>query len=230
MMIRKLNLLVLITTVFSLSGHNLYLNENSYCIGAWDVPTKASIPLIYQGEIIKVTNGTFCTKMPRYQNSIAYLFVDVKYIKFDSDGNNVVGLYLDPITPGYEYYQLSKAYAQTNSMQPRRFTWNVNQCELPLKNDSANIRQIPNNTIIIPVISEFFEHTASGSITFDVADWDTSTSLIKLPKPLFKKDCTTTLENELNEVYCALPTLKVIHSPQELITRRADKVEVSFVR
>ncbi|HJM68788.1 MAG TPA: hypothetical protein QGF02_02465 [Candidatus Babeliales bacterium] len=229
-MMNKLNFLAGIIAIFSLSGHSLYLNENNYCIGTWDVPTQESIPLIYQGEIIKVTNGTFCTKMPRYQNSIAYLFVDIKYIKFDSDGNNVEGLYLDQSAPSYEYYQLSKAYAQTAHLQPRRFTWNVTQAELPLKKGYTHTRQIPSNVIIVPVTSDFFEHTTSGGIAFDIADWNASTSLLKLPKPIFKKTCKATLEDELDEVYCALPTLKVIHSPQELITRRADKVEVSFVR
>ena len=223
-------LFILLIGCFSLCANNLYLNENNYCIGTWDVPTSQSIPLIYQGEIVKVTNGTFCTKMSRLQKNIAFLFIDIKYIKFDSEGNNVSTLYIDPNTPEYEYYRLSKVYAPQNYKSlESRFTWRINQDELPVKKNTS-LREIPSNTIIVPLPSTFFEHTNLGGIKFKVDDWNASKNLIRLPNPIFDKNSTTDLENEINEVYCALPTLKVIHSPQEMITLRADKVEVSFVK
>jgi len=210
-------------------GDNLYLCENNYCVGTWEAPTTQSIPLIYQGEIIKVTNGTFCAKMPRYQTQICYLFIDVKYIKCDTDGNNISGLVLDSQTPGYEFYILSKAYK--NSSQPKgRFTWNIQQGELPFKQGSTSVYEIPEQTIIVPINSDYFEHHDRGSMDFSTPDWVGSNHLIKLPNPRFKKNCSSMLDREINQIYCALPMFKVMHSPQEFVTRHAGQVKVEFVR
>lgn len=226
MNIRSFLMFLVSATSFTLALGGSF-SEDHYCVGSWNIPGNQSVPLIYEGEIVKVSKGTFCTKLHKSLGSIGYLFVDIKYIKFESEGNNVQGLYLAEDAPEYEYYVANKAFVQQNY---DNITWQVYQSTLPLKDGSQTTRKVPNNTIIVPINSNFFKRGENGTLMFDIPVSDIRRNLLKLPNPIFVEQSSDKLQDEIVKVYCRLPEFKAMHSSQEQVVRRADLVEVSMIR
>lgn len=210
--------------------------QNIVCVGAWNSPCSIeNLPLIFQGEIIKNIDGAFSFKLPIEQQAIGLLFVDIQYLRFEMDGNNVTGLKIAPNTPGYEFYILSKDFEDTinESFIIRKFIWYTEQQELPLtKHHQTYCREIPLFTLIIPISGSLFEHDATGKMVFATPTWDPKKQFVQLPLPTFLTDESTIkkLQKAILNVFCALPDLRPIHNPQEEIVRTAGPIEVSFVK
>jgi hypothetical protein len=230
-----LGLFVFYTNLYVSPLAATHSDESMVCIGSWNIPQKVkNFPLIFQGEIIENEEGMFCFNIPMHQTALGMLFIDIKYVRFEMKGNTVTGIKIADETPEYKFFIFYKSLCNSDPLKPflKRFTWKIEQQELPVISlpGKKPFHEIPLFTIIVPLSPSFFEHDSQKNMIFSQESWDLTKQFMKLPAPSFTKNNETKLQKAVEASFLAIPDLRPINTTQEKIVRKAGPITVSYVK
>lgn len=184
--------------------------------------------VLYQGQIIKPSEGFFVFKNITLFQPVILLFIDPDEISVSSNENTV--WYLTTTTKAsYQAFEcaLTPQFDGTVS-----FYWVVREAKLPASFDEDNPEKliIPYNTLIIPLAPCYYQCDENGKILFEIKKIKCHTVTIDFPTPLGVIPESDTIKRMVQKANMALINLRPIHAEQEAFHVRRDYLRVTLLK
>lgn len=194
-------------------------------VGALEIPLKDAdaqqLFLYYDGNLVRVSDGVYCFKEQRDLQKLNILFVSPTLIRYANDENTICHLTLTD-DASYDLYQL-KRMASLWECSKTSSGWSIKDKTIQKKVISGHERfVVPEHTLIIPLVSSFFEKNHDRVAFTYQAGSDTKT-IIRLPSPKVAKNLDVQqLKEALVQAHVCIMNLKSGHAEPDKQCVRMD--------
>ena len=187
-------------------------------VGALEIPLKSTeaqqLFLYYNGALVRVNGGIYCFKEDRDLKKLNILFVSPALISYVNDENTICHLTLADDAQ-YDFYQLKRMVSLWECSKTSA-GWHIKHKPMQKKTIAGHVRiVVPEHTLIIPLISSFFEKDKDDVAFIAQAAADTQ-AVVRLPSPKVAKNFDTQqLKDALIQAHMSMMNLKCVHAEPE---------------
>lgn len=187
--------------------------------------TKTDVTLLYQGQLIKSSEGIFLFKNTIPYQPLIVLFINPEDISLSGNENTVWYL----TARKESRYQ---AFLCSLLTQGDEFNWHIQPGTLPESFDDEEKKKliIPFNSLIIPLNPDIFKRDAQGIIEFENKKQPLTVSTIEFPMPIDISCNKKTLMQAIEASIISLINLRPLHVEQETHRVLRDHLMVTLLK
>lgn len=187
--------------------------------------TKTDITLLYQGQLIKSSEGMFLFKNTIPYQPLIVLFINPEDISLSGNENTVWYL----TARKESSYQ---AFLFSPLIHGEEFTWQIQPGTLPESFDDEEKKRliIPFNSLIVPLNPDIFKKDAQGLIEFDTKKQALHASTIEFPMPADINCNKKMLMQAIEASIISLINLRPLHVEQETHRVLRDHLMVTLLK